>query len=538
MTPYLLQQLLTASARKYPDQPALIDGDRSMTYRELDEASSQVAHTLIHVGVQRGDRVGIYLEKSIEAVVSIFAALKAGAAYVPLDIHAPAQRVATMVENCHARILISTHRAMSVWHVESLDAIDTLETVILTDANVDQEASWSQNTVWLGTQRQSPRAHTPNPIEGGDLAYVLYTSGSTGTPKGVMISHRASLSFVEWAYTTFQVSHRDRVSSHAPFHFDLSIFDLFVTIKAGATVVLLTKGASLFPLSLAQLISKERITIWYSVPWILTKLVRHGQLEQHDFSHLRAVLFAGEVFPIKYLKPLMQKIPSAAYYNLYGPTETNVCHYYKVPLLDPARNEPLPIGRVCENCEAFVLDDDNQQVSKGEIGELYISGPSLLTGYWGLPEMTEHVRPLMALPPGRDPRPFYRTGDFVKQDADGNYLFLGRRDGMIKSRGYRIELGEIENTLYRHPFVRQAALVTVPDKESSTVIIAFISLDEERLDASSTATEVTARSLKSFCAQHLPRYMVPQSFEFRAELPHTPTGKIDKYQLRQEAQLQ
>lgn len=537
MSPYVLQQLLTISADKHPDQCALVDGERVMTYRELEVASSQLANTLLHAGVQRGDRVGIYLEKSIEAVVSIFAVLKAGAAYVPFDIHAPVSRVATMAQDCRANVLISTYRAMAAWENDLLDTLVSLETIIVTDTEV-KRVEWSTNTIYLVTGNQVGRGPIQNSIEGDDLAYILYTSGSTGTPKGVMISHRASLSFIDWAYTTFQVSSRDRVSSHAPFHFDLSIFDLFVTIKAGATVILLTKGASMFPLSLAQLIAKEEITIWYSVPWILTKLVLYGRLEKHDFSHLRTILFAGEVFPIKHLKGLMQKIPDATYYNLYGPTETNVCHFYKVPALDPNRIDALPIGRVCAHCEAIVLGDDNQQLDDGEIGELCVSGPSLMTGYWGAPELTDDARPLLALHSDRAPQLVYHTGDFVKKEPNGNYLYLGRRDGMIKSRGYRIELGEIENILYRHPLVRQAALITIPDNESSNIIIAFISLDEDRVHGSSAVKPVTARDLKSFCAQHLPRYMIPSKFEFRSELPHTSTGKIDKHKLQQEARTQ
>jgi non-ribosomal peptide synthetase component F len=233
----------------------------------------------------------------------------------------------------------------------------------------------------------------------------------------------------------------DRISRHAPLHFDLSIFDIFSSCRAGATIILVPEGSATFPVQLTRLIERQRITVWYSVPSVLTLLVLYGNLAASDLSCLRTIIFAGEVFPVKYLRRLMTILPQARYLNWYGPTETNVCTSYEVPLLDPERTTPIPIGKACANTEVFAVNNAGEKVTKpGESGELYVRGPSLMQGYRGHSEKTAKV--LMH-------NPFqlhfhelvYKTGDIVTLDADGNYVYLGRQDGMIKTRGYRVELG-------------------------------------------------------------------------------------------------
>jgi amino acid adenylation domain-containing protein len=356
-----------------------------------------------------------------------------------------------------------------------------------------------------------------------DLAYILYTSGSTGDPKGVMISHRTIFTFINWCSDTFQLTPADRVTSHAPIHFDLSTFDIYVALKAGATVVLVPETLSVFPIQLVRLLQEERITVIYMVPSILTLMVNYGNLAKHDLSALRLVLFAGEVFPIKYLRQFVEAVPHATYFNLYGPTETNVCTYYQVQPRDlaPERTQPVPIGIACENMEVFAVDAQGQIVTKSGVeGELWARGSCVAQGYWGDAERTAK---------GFVPNTFqphyaetaYRTGDIVTLAEDGrNWIYVGRRDHMIKSRGYRIELGEIEAAMYAHQGIKETAVVAIPDEMLGNRLKAFVVPADGR--------ELTVQELEAHCRQKLPRYMVPENFELREFLPKTSTGKIDR----------
>ncbi|CAK8714605.1 MAG: D-alanine--poly(phosphoribitol) ligase [Candidatus Electrothrix sp. AU1_5] len=509
---YLLSQLLKQSVQAHAERPALTDGKRELTYRALDELSNRFAQQLLQAGVTRGDRVGIYLKKSPEAVAAIFGVLKIGAAYVPLDSAAPLQRIAYIVENCRIKALVSTRPKITKFQNRSSE-IENKPTPILVD---DQQA--------LAAVPSEPLPD-PQSIE-NDLAYILYTSGSTGMPKGVMISHRASLTFVDWAFDTFAVQPTDRISSHAPFHFDLSIFDIFVTMKAGGTLVLVPPTLSVFPRDLADFIASQKISIWYSVPSALIQMLLYGQLERHDFSRLRTVLFAGEVFPVKYLRQLMSRFPHIGYHNLYGPTETNVCTWHTVSPLAPDRSQPISIGKACANSEILVFNEQNELVASGETGELCVRGPGLMSGYWGLPERTAESLTHCRIH-DLESEVIYHTGDLVRQEDDGNYTYLGRRDNQIKSRGYRIELGEIETVLYSHLAVEEAAVIPIPDEEIGNRIRAILVVRD--------GEQLTHSALDVFCATHLPKYMMPHEVEFRDSLPKTSTGKVDKVQLSQES---
>jgi len=528
---YLLPHLLTESAQKYPEKEALRFKGDSVSYAQLDCWTNQLAHALISAGVRRGDRVGIYLHKSFASVISVFAIMKAGGVYVPLDPNAPVNRLAYITRNCDVEVLLVSSESLSAVP-QFFEAGTPLKTLILThsrDAG-DIELPKQVNQVsWEQVLNEDiGPAPDPGTIE-TDLAYILYTSGSTGDPKGVMISHRTILTFVNWCVETFHMSADERVTSHAPLHFDLSTFDLYATIKAGGTVVLVPEKLSIFPIQLVRFLQDEAITMTYLVPSILTLMVNYGKLASHDLSKLRAVLFAGEVFPIKYLRQLVEAVPHAGYYNLYGPTETNVCTYYKVQPddLEPERTQPVPIGVACENMEVFAVDEQGNLVNKpGQEGELWARGSCVAQGYWGDSQKTadRFVR-----------NPFqthfdevaYRTGDIVVLDEDGiNWHYMGRRDHMIKSRGYRIELGEIEAALYLDRRVKEAAVVAIPDDLIGNRLKAFIvPMDGNGL------SEV---DIQAHCNKHLPRYMVPETFVFRDSLPKTSTGKVNRPLLAQD----
>lgn len=476
-----------------------------VSYGELDALAGQVAHRLSLLGVGPGDRVGLCLPKCVNSVVSIYGILKAGAAYVPVDYSAPPQRNRFIFSNCQARVVITDEVRAPTLEADGRPVAPLLA--------YPGEGPGGVGAPWLeGMDPAFRPARRPEP---DDLAYILYTSGSTGVPKGVMHSHASAMSFVTWAAETFKPVAADRFSSHAPFHFDLSVLDLYVPATAGAAVVVIGEDLGKEPHQLAEFIAERRLTVWYSVPSILALLVQFGRLDQRDYSALRTVLFAGEVFPIKHLRDLTTLWPDKAYYNLYGPTETNVCTFHRVQLpIDPSQTTPVPIGVPCSNVRARVWNERFEQVPPGEEGVLWIeySGPTML-GYWGDPERTE-----ASSRTDEQGRRWYCTGDVVIPAPDGTLTFVGRRDRMVKRRGYRIELGEIEAGLYAHPEIREAAAVAT-ESPHGVVITAFVSPEP--------GAKLSIIGLKQYCATALPSYMNPDRFRVLDTLPRTSTDKVD-----------
>ncbi|HEV2397365.1 MAG TPA: amino acid adenylation domain-containing protein [Candidatus Sulfotelmatobacter sp.] len=516
---YILQQLLSKSAKAYPDKPAVWARGRSISYRELDERSNQLAHLLRQRGVQKGDRVGLFFPKCVESIVSMLGVLKAGAVYVPLDPQAPADRIGYIIGNCGIQILITNAERRAALAPET---VSTLECCILTEG----EGNDSDLLAWSALA-SCPSAEAPKvSLVETDLAYILYTSGSTGRPKGVMLTHQNALTFVEWCAEEFQVRSEDRLSNHAPLHFDLSVFDVYNTLEAGATVYLITEDLALFPTSLANFIDTQGITIWYSVPSALMLLLLHGRLTPEKLKSLRVILFAGEVFPMKYLRQLAEISTASDLYNLYGPTETNVCTYYKVERERLATLDSLPIGIACANTECFSVTPEGQLTKPGEAGELFVRGPSVTNGYWADPEKTKKMVVPNHFQEHFDEK-MYRTGDIVKVGDDGNYYFQGRRDSQIKSRGYRIELGEIESALLGHPDVREAAVLAIPDEVIGNRIRAVV--------VPHVPGTLGVLQLQQYCAARVPKYMIPELIDLYDELPKTSTGKIDRVKLAQEA---
>ena len=516
-----LQGLLDASAVRFPTRIAVEDPEHAaISYGDLAALSDRLRDRLRHIGVRPGDRVGIYMRKSIDAIAGIFGVLKAGATYVPVDPDAPAARCAYILDNCAVRAVLTERRLEGALRGELASLSTAPEILVLEDGSdtVPLRALLDE------TQRRDPAATTTTAASApDDLAYILYTSGSTGKPKGVMLTQRAAFCFIDWCSETFHPTEDDVFSSHAPLHFDLSVHDVFVSMKHGARLVLIGEQIGKDPLRLASLIAAARISIWYSTPSILAALASYGKLERHDYDALRLVLFAGEVFPIPGLRAIKASWPRARYFNLYGPTETNVCTYYEIPERIPDdRIDPFPIGRICPPLRGRVVDERGGDVRAGEEGELVIAGPGVMSGYWNLPD-----RNGVAFLAGGDGERWYRTGDLVIEDADGIYHFHGRRDRMVKRRGYRIELGEIESGLTGHPDVREVAVVAQAHGDGGVRIIAYLGLRE--------GCHGSVIAFKQYSAEHLPRYMVPDAFVFIPALPRTSTDKIDYQTLKAHA---
>lgn len=513
-----LNQYLEEAARVHANRTAVEEPDTgtSISYAELAALSDALRDRLCRLGVRPGDRVGIYMRKSIDALASLFGILKAGAAYVPVDPGAPVARNAYILGNCSVSVVV-LERRFEPGLRDQLQPGAQPQLLLLDGTG----GGASLRSALDRLHAEDPAPHTPTVLPPPDsLAYILYTSGSTGSPKGVMLSHRAGASFVDWCSEVFAPTPEDRFSSHAPLHFDLSILDVYLSLKHGAALVLIGEELGKTPARLAPLIAERRISIWYSTPSILSLLAQYGRMEQYDFTALRIVLFAGEVFPVKHLRAIKALLPRPRFFNLYGPTETNVCTFYEIPagLIPDERHEPYPIGKACSHFESKVVDEHGHALPPGEEGELCVAGAGVMDGYWSLPEQTG--RAFLAA----GARQWYKTGDIVIENADGDYICVGRRDRMVKKRGYRVELGEIEAGLYRHPAIKEAAVVSLPDAESGVRIKAFVSCHDGQ--------RPSVIELKGFCGDNLPAYMVPDVFSFQDTLPKTSTDKVDYQRLK------
>lgn len=488
-----LHHLLRDAASRHPARVAIIQpGQDPVTYEELDALSEELAGALLELGVGPGDRVGIWADKSARVVAAMQAALRVGAAYVPIDPSSPRERVRLLIDDAAPALLLTTEAR--------LDALDEdpgrpRPPVLL----LDVPASWPRG----------PRSASPRPEVTGaehDLAYILYTSGSTGRPKGVCLSHRNALAFVEWAIAEMRPSEEDRLANHAPFHFDLSVLDLYVAMAVGASVVLIPHTLAYAPRRLVELAEHYRVTLWYSVPSVLVMMLDQGGLaEAAGRLSLRLVNFAGEPFPLKHLQRLRACLPAARLLNLYGPTETNVCTFYEVKSLAPDRTTPVPIGSACSGARVWAERGDGEAARPGEQGELMVEGPTLMLGYWGHP--AHGARP-------------YATGDIVRVEEEQVFTYLGRRDHMVKVRGHRIELGEIEAALLLHPGVFEVA-VMVEGAHLEARLVAYVV-------PSRAEPRPTLLGLKAHCAEHLPRYMIVDRVRWLDALPRNRNGKIDR----------
>jgi amino acid adenylation domain-containing protein len=504
-----LSQLLDRANLLRPDHSAVEDErGRIYTYRELFRAADRLATCLHRWGVGRGDRVGLYLPKGREAVAAIHGILRSGAAYVPVDPGSPAIRGAGILADAGVKaVVVAAEHAgdlRDAWPV----AGPLPRFVVVGDGrSCPTDASWDRV---MADDAPSP---LPPALDEGDLAYILYTSGSTGQPKGVMLSHANAFAFLDWCDQTFGLDPEDRFASHAPFHFDLSIFDLYASCRLGATLALIGESTGKDPARLAHFLLERSITVWYSAPSILALLADQRGVDAPGFPAPKLVLFAGEVFPVAPLRKLRRAWPEARLWNLYGPTETNVCTAFPIPdTIADDRQTPFPIGSACPPAVLKVVDERGRPLPPGTVGELVVGGPGVMLGYFGRPDLTSRAFFL------DDEGAWYRTGDLVTDDGQGCHHFHGRRDRMVKKRGYRIELGEIESALYRHEGVDRAAVIARATDDGAS-LVAFVAM-KPGLKGSIIA-------LKRHCTRFLPPYMVPDEVQFLSNLPTTSTDKVD-----------
>ena len=524
----ILHDYLKKSSEQFPDASAIEYKDGSISYSELDLQSSAFSNFIRNIGNNRGDRIGLLVHKSIETYVGIYGILKSGAAYVPLDRRTPVERLAYIIDDCNIETLLVTSETLPL--VEQICSLTTsLKNVIALDTEVSVQIEGVSLFGSSAILDRSLEQIAPIASIDTDLAYILYTSGSTGQPKGVMISHAVSTSFVQWAGDQCKLTHGDRVSGHAPLHFDLSVFDIFSTARSAATLLPVSDGASTFPGKLLDWIIEKEITVWYSVPSILSMMAQKKDFAEKTFTKLRQIIFAGEVFPVKYLKIWLTAFPDLSYMNWFGPTETNVIGCYTVTISPDDLDKPVPIGRSTSNAELYCVNEAGERVTEaGEVGELYARGPCVALGYWGDEEKTQQRFIYNYEQPWLKDR-ICKTGDLVSLDKDGNYIYQGRKDHMVKSRGYRIELGEVEAALFKYSRVSDVAVIPVPDEVIGNRLIAYVAVGE--------LLESDLDELKAASVRALPKYMLPEQFQILEALPKTSNGKVDRQALAKQAAM-
>lgn len=493
-------ELLENAAEKFGAKTAFSDKDGEITFSKLCHSAKSLGASIAkNAETGRTKPVIVYMEKSIKSIVSFMGILYAASPYVPIDYNIPLLRFEKTVENLMPAAIITDAAG-----AEKIRDIKT-ETKILIFDELINTAENSENYA--------------NSVCDLDIAYIMYTSGSTGTPKGVAVSHRGVIDYINWIADTFPIDENSIIGMQSAFHFDNSIFDMFVPMLTGAKTVIIPEILFMYPEKLADFIRESEISVILWVPTVMINMAVSGAL---DFEKMKLIMFAGEVMPVKHLNQWQKAMPSCMYVNMYGPTEaTDIATYYIVDR-EYKNHETLPIGKACANMRTIILNEKNEKCKTLEQGELCILGSGVALGYWNAPKLTQKAFTQNPLNSKYD-EIIYRTGDLAYENEDGNIIFLGRRDSQIKLRGNRIELGDIESAAAAADGIKSACAVF---DEAKGEIVLYLE----------TAEEIKERKFRLFLKELIPSYMVPSKIITMESFPHTASGKIDRVSLKKEIQ--
>jgi amino acid adenylation domain-containing protein len=497
-----LHEFIEEQAERHPESAALIFGSQRVSYEELNARANQLAHHLRIKGVGPEVLVCVCLERSADLIVALLGILKAGGAYVPLDLCYPHHRLAMMLTETRPPVLITQERWLAILPKLGIDTIC-----------MDRDAAV------LGGE---PQTNPPRLANGRNLAYMIYTSGSTGTPKGVLNVHEAIVNHLLWMQETHPLAPSDRFLQKTPYSFDVSVWEIFWPLMAGAMLVVAEPEQHKDPQYLTRIIREKGITAAHFVPSMLRLFLENADVPR--CSSLRRVFCSGEALPIALQQRFFERL-DAQLYNLYGPTEAAV-HVTGWTCRRDADQSIVPIGKPIWNTRIEILDPDLQRVPEGQAGELYIGGVALARGYFERPELT--AKAFIADPFSADPSErLYKTGDLARYLPDGNIQYLGRIDHQVKIRGMRVELGEIETILNRQPRIVQSEVVVRDNAPGEPQLVAYLVLRE--------GSSLTAAELRQLLLSTVPEYMIPAAFIVLDRFPLTLSGKVDRQKLPQPA---
>lgn len=516
---FLIWHLLRESARRAPQKEALVHGGERLSYSEVAQRVDRLAAGLQSAGLRRGDRMGIYLEASVPQAISIFGISRAEAVYVPINALLHAEQVMHIARDCGMKGLITTAAKLSSL-AEVLPQIASLEFLVVVGPG-EVRAQLPVHHYEDFCTHTLPANWKETGIE-KDLAAILYTSGSTGKPKGVMLSHANVVAGSRIVSTYLGITENERILAVLPFSFDAGMNQLMTAFEKGGTCVLIN---FVFAREIVQVLLKEKITGLAGVPTLWSLLAQpNSTLAKQPLPHLRYITNTGGAMPQAVLKVLREVLPATKLFLMYGLTEAFRSTYLPPDELD---RRPTSIGKAIPDTEILVLNEQGQLCKPGEPGELVHRGPTVSLGYWNRPKDTARAlrpNPLLPAEMGDCEKVCY-SGDLVKMDEDGFLYFIGRRDTMIKSSGFRISPTEVEEVLFQSGKLRGAAVIGIPDDTLGQTIKAFVvPRDGDSLDI---------EGLTAYCAEKMPRYMVPKAFEIMSELPKTSSGKVDYPALRQ-----
>lgn len=498
----LVNQFLEYSAERFPGKTALVHLDKRFTYRELDLMSNRLSNTLLSVGVERGDRVVVFMDNSIEAIISIFAILKAGAAFVVINHTTKSEKLNHILNNSRANVILTQDsRADVLRNVNST----YLKTIIMSGSNNGLLSSLSFEDIISSGNDKALKTKCIDL----DLASIIYTSGSTGQPKGVVLTHLNMVSAAHSITTYLENNENDVIMNMLPLSFDYGLYQILMGFKIGGTIIL--EKSFTYPYQIIQTIIKEKVTGLPGVPTIFTLLLQMKDIFTYDFSSIRYITNTAAALPVSHIKRLRELFPKARLYSMYGLTECKRVSYLPPDELD---RKPTSVGKGMPNEEVYIINEKGEQAAPGEVGELVVRGSNVMLGYWEMPEETAKC-----LKNGKYPHEkVLYTGDLFKMDEEGYLYFIARKDNIIKCKGEKVSPKEIENVLYSLDGILEAAVVGVPDEIFGQAIKAYVALEKE--------SRLTDKDILRYCSQHLENLMIPKYVEIKESLPKTKTGKI------------